>query len=55
MKKNGLGQTKPSIPTRAIEAHMGEEEKNRKQKEEKKKETGLNVKEDLLKGYTEQR
>ena len=38
-KRNGLGQrVKPSTPTQAIDARIGEEEKNRKQ-EEKKKET----------------
>ena len=36
-RKNELGQkAKPSTSTQAIEACMGEEEKNRKQKEEKK-------------------
>ena len=40
-KKNGSEEReKPSTPIQAIDAHMGEEEKNRKQKEEHKKETG---------------
>ena len=40
-KKNRSGQkAKPSTPTQAIDAHMGEEEKNIEQKEEQKKETG---------------
>ena len=32
-------KAKPSTPTQAIDASMGEEEKNRKHKEEQKKET----------------
>ena len=40
-KKNGSGQkAKPSTSTQAIDAHMGEEEKNIKQKKKQKKETG---------------
>ena len=40
-RKNGSGQrAKPSTPTLAIDERMGEEEKNGKQKEEQKKETG---------------
>ena len=40
-RKKGLGQmAKPSTPTHAIDAHTGEEEKNRKQNEEQKNETG---------------
>ena len=39
--KDDSGQkAKPSTPTQAIDARMGEEEKNIKQKEEQKKETG---------------
>ena len=39
-RKDGLGKReKPSTLTQAINAHMGEEEKNRKQKDEQK-ETG---------------
>ena len=41
MKKNESRQkAKPSTPTQAIDAHMGEEEKSRKQKEEQKKKKG---------------
>ena len=41
LRKNGLGKkVKPSTPTQATDARMGKEEKNRKQKEEQKKETG---------------
>ena len=42
MKKIRIGAegVKPSTPTQAIDAHMGEEEQNRKQKEKQKKETG---------------
>ena len=40
-RKNESGQrVKLSTPTQAIDARMGEEEKNRKQKGEQKKETG---------------
>ena len=40
LRKTGSGQrVKPSTPTQAIDAHMGEEEKNRKQKQERNKET----------------
>ena len=39
-RKNRFEQkAKPSTPTHAIEVHMGEEENNRKQKEEQEKET----------------
>ena len=47
--KNGLGQrVKPFTPTQAIDARMGEEEKNRKQKEEQNEETGSGVPTQLL-------
>ena len=37
-RKKGSGQkAQPSIPTQEIDARIGEEEKNRKQKEEQKK------------------
>ena len=40
-RKNGLAQrVKPSNPTLAIDALIGEEEQKRKQKEEQNKETG---------------
>ena len=40
-RKNGSGQRgKPSTPTQAIDALIGEEEQNGKQKEEQKKKQG---------------
>ena len=40
-EKNGSGQrAKPSTPTQPFDARMGEKEKNIKQKEEQRKETG---------------
>ena len=40
-EKNGSGKrAKPSTPTQGIDAFMGEEEKNKKQWEEQKEETG---------------
>ena len=39
-KSESSQKVKPSIPTQAIDARMREEEKNRKQKEEQKIETG---------------
>ena len=48
-RKNGSGQkAKPSTPTQAIDAHMGEEKRNRKQKEEQKKKQGADLQSSYL-------
>ena len=51
-RKNGSAQrVKPSTPTEAIDARMGEEQKNRKPKKEQKKETGMMDKRDVETQY----